>query len=54
MIYFEYKIKYTVAKAVVDKLKPGGWLFIGHSESLHGMDLPVELVAPAIYRKKSP
>jgi len=32
-------------------LKPGGFLFVGHSESLAGLNIPVTVVASAVYRK---
>jgi chemotaxis protein methyltransferase CheR len=32
-------------------MKHGGYLFVGHSESLHGMDLPLEQTATTVYRK---
>src|SRR5579883_2403339 len=32
-------------------LEPGGYLFIGHSESLLGLEQPLSYVQPAIYRK---
>ncbi len=52
MIYFD---KETIAK-LVDKyykiLAPGGYLFIGHSESLSGFKHPFKYVAPCIYLKE--
>jgi chemotaxis protein methyltransferase CheR len=30
---------------------PGGYAFVGHSETLHGMDLPLTPIAPALYRR---
>ncbi|MDR1486861.1 MAG: protein-glutamate O-methyltransferase [Deltaproteobacteria bacterium] len=51
MIYFD---RDTIAK-LVDKfyklLEPGGYLFIGHSESLSGLQHKFTYVAPCIYRK---
>ncbi len=32
-------------------LAPGGYLFVGHSESLAGMDLPLSPVESAIFQK---
>lgn len=52
LIYFDAETKRRVAQRVLDHLRPGGQLYIGHSESLHGMGLPVRNVAPAIYRKE--
>ncbi len=51
MIYFNGDTKRQVVGRVLSLLKPGGFLCIGHSESLHDMGAMVEQVAPAIYRK---
>lgn len=51
MIYFQMDTKREVVQRIVQQLKPGGYLFIGHSESLHGIDSGLQLVQPAIYRK---
>lgn len=51
IIYFDLPTKIEVVKAVTRHLRPGGYLFVGHSESLHGMPLQLETVAPSIYRK---
>lgn len=51
LIYFDVPTKLKVLKNVVDRLKPGGWLMVGHSEALHDTALPLELVSSSIYRK---
>jgi len=51
MIYFNTSTKRQVVDRVLSLLKPGGYLFIGHSESLIDVTESVDLVAPAIYRK---
>ena len=51
LIYFNKDIQAQVISRLVDRLKKGGILFIGHSESLMGMNLPLELVKPTIFRK---
>jgi len=51
MIYFQMDTKREVVQRVIQQLKPGGYLFIGHSESLHGINSSLRLVQPAIYRK---
>lgn len=51
LIYFNEATKREVIARMVSVLKPGGWLFIGHSENLNGISDAVESVAPAIYRK---
>ncbi len=51
LIYFNRKTQYAVLKNLCSHLREGGYLFIGHSESLHGLSLPVRPAAPAIYIK---
>ncbi len=51
LIYFSLETKRKVVARVLNLLKPGGYLFIGHSESLIEVTDAVELLAPAIYRK---
>jgi chemotaxis protein methyltransferase CheR len=51
LIYFDQETKQRVLNNVVQRLKPGGWLMVGHSEALHDTGLPIELVASSIYRK---
>lgn len=51
LIYFQADTKKHVVTQVIKNLKPGGYLFIGHSETLNGMECGLQQVAPAIYRK---
>jgi chemotaxis protein methyltransferase CheR len=51
LIYFNTETKRKVVARVLNALKPGGYLLIGHSESLIDVTEAVELVSPAIYRK---
>lgn len=51
MIYFDDQTKQSIVRRLLAKLRRGGILFIGHSESLKRMDLPLELIAPTAYRK---
>lgn len=51
MIYFNGATKQQVVARALSLLQPGGFLYIGHSESLHGMDVSVQPVAPSIYLK---
>ncbi|EJM98198.1 protein-glutamate O-methyltransferase CheR [Herbaspirillum sp. YR522] len=53
IIYFDAETKLKVVGDVVSRLRPGGYLVVGHSESLHGMPLPLEMHSPSIYRKPS-
>lgn len=51
MIYFDIPVKNGIIRRLQNRIKPGGTLFIGHSESLNGLKHELEYVAPAIYRK---
>ncbi len=51
MIYFDSQTKNSIVKKFETHLKDGGYLFIGHSESLNGLDHNLKYIAPAIYRK---
>ena len=51
MIYFNGETKRQVVARVLGQLKPGGYFFIGHSESLNDISTAVSQLAPSIYRK---
>ena len=51
LIYFDRANQLKVLKQVLNSLKPGGFLLIGHSESLINLQLPIQSVAPSIYVK---
>lgn len=51
MIYFDMKTKQQVVGRIVSLLRRGGYLFVGHSESLNGIASELETVMPSIYRK---
>ncbi len=53
IIYFDFPTKVSVLQSVINKVRPGGWLIVGHSESLHGMPLDLQMQAPSIYRRPS-
>lgn len=52
MIYFDRPTQETLVNKFHRYLKPGGYLFIGHSESLQWINHPFQSVAPTIYRKE--
>jgi len=52
LIYFDRPTQEKLLKRLSQHLMPGGYLFVGHSESLHGMDLPLVQTATTIYRKQ--
>lgn len=51
LIYFKRHIQEMILLKLVNLLYSGGFLLIGHSESLSGLDLPVEQIRMTIYRK---
>jgi len=52
MIYFDRKTQEEILGRVLKNVVPGGYLVMGHSESLTGLDLPVEQVSPTVYRSQ--
>ncbi|MCP4186611.1 MAG: SAM-dependent methyltransferase, partial [Gammaproteobacteria bacterium] len=52
LIYFDNPTKEKIIRSLASKLRPQGILYIGHSESLKGMDLPLTLIAPTTYQKQ--
>ncbi|MCK8061386.1 MULTISPECIES: protein-glutamate O-methyltransferase CheR [unclassified Fusibacter] len=51
MIYFDAQTKADLIKRFYDQLLPGGYLLIGHSETIDRNIAPFEYVQPSIYRK---
>ena len=51
MIYFDTPTKSALVKRFHDVLEPGGYFFIGLSETLSGISGDFQQIAPAIYRR---
>ena len=51
LIYFDMETKSKIIKQLVGQLQPGGYLIIGHSESLKGIHDGLVTVAPTVYQK---
>ena len=51
LIYFDRQTQEKVIGKLCTKLKPGGYFFLGHSESIMNMDLPLQSIRPTIFRK---
>lgn len=51
MIYFDRATQEELVNKLARRLIPGGYLFVGHSESLSGIKHPLQSVRPAIYRR---
>ena len=50
LIYFDKNIQEAVVNKVCRYVNPGGYLFISHSESLSGLQVPVNRVGTSVYR----
>jgi chemotaxis protein methyltransferase CheR len=51
MIYFDRPTQETLIRQLAEQLVPGGYLMVGHSESLSGIKHSLRLAQPAIYQK---
>ena len=51
LIYFKKKNQEAIIRKLFTHLKPGGFFFVGHSESLIHMDIPCHQIKPTIYQK---
>jgi len=51
IIYFDRPTQQRILLKLANCLLPGGFMFVGHAETLHDMDLPLTPVAPALYRR---
>jgi chemotaxis protein methyltransferase CheR len=51
MIYFDRQTQEQVVNKLAECLEPGGYLFVGHAESLSRVNHTLDYVRPAIYRK---
>ncbi|MCI8287195.1 MAG: protein-glutamate O-methyltransferase CheR [Lachnospiraceae bacterium] len=51
MIYFDEKTKRELVQKVYEALEPGGYLFIGTTETLDRNSTPFQIIQPSIFRK---
>ena len=51
LIYFDRSMQEAVSDKLSRCLSPEGYMYIGHSESIYGFNLPLKVVAPTVYRK---
>jgi chemotaxis protein methyltransferase CheR len=51
IIYFDKQMQENLIKKLCQNIVPDGYLFVGHSETLFNLDLPLVQVAPSIYKK---
>lgn len=51
LIYFDKDTQEKVINKLCRHLKPGGYFFLGHSESVTNMNVPLKHVKPTIFKK---
>ena len=51
LIYFDRPTQKRVLDRLCELLAPGGFLFLGHSDSITGLNLPLAQRVPSVYRK---
>lgn len=49
LIYFDKAMQEAVLSRICECLLPGGYLFIGHSETVGGFSLPLRQAAPTVF-----
>ncbi len=52
MIYFDVETKQKLVQRLLEKLKPGGYFFISHSETLNGINTSLKMIQPSVYRRE--
>jgi len=52
MIYFDNATKASLIERFIQRINPGGFLYIGHSESFHGSHPELQLVGRTTYRRR--
>ena len=51
LIYFDKPTQGRVLERLCDHIRPGGYLFLGHSESIVGLNLPVTQIANTVFKR---
>jgi chemotaxis protein methyltransferase CheR len=54
MIYFDNPTREALIRECHRLLRPGGFLLVGHAESLNGLKTDFACVRPSIYAKRGP
>ncbi|MBV5316272.1 MAG: protein-glutamate O-methyltransferase [Desulfobulbaceae bacterium] len=52
IIYFDKSTQQTLMGKFHQQLRPGGYLFLGHSETMNGIDVDFTSVGSTVYQKK--
>ena len=51
MIYFDNATKRSLIQKIYEGMEPGGYFFIGRSETIERDWVPFEMIQPSVYRK---
>ncbi len=52
LIYFNQSVKREIVLRIIERLEPGGYLFVSHVESLHGIvDDYLKMIRPSVFHK---
>jgi chemotaxis protein methyltransferase CheR len=51
LIYFDKPTQQAVLTRLCGHMRPGGFLFLGHSESIAGFDLPIKPIGSTMFRR---
>nr|MBP3598839.1 protein-glutamate O-methyltransferase CheR [Eubacterium sp.] len=51
MIYFDQDTKRELVQKVYDAMEPGGYLFVGRTETIDRGETPFQMIQPSIFRK---
>jgi len=51
LIYFDAPTTQQVVRRIIGAIKPGGYLFTSHVESLHGVTDELQIIEPSVFRK---
>jgi chemotaxis protein methyltransferase CheR len=54
LIYFDVQSRRRIVDLLVERLMPGGYLFLGHAENLSGRQLGLRGVIPCVYTRVDP
>ncbi|MBQ9765593.1 MAG: protein-glutamate O-methyltransferase CheR [Lachnospiraceae bacterium] len=52
MIYFDSETKKELIRKVYDSMEPGGYLFVGQTETIDRSETPFQLIKPSVFRKR--
>ncbi len=52
MIYFDNQTKCELIRKIYDVMEPGGYLFIGQTETIDKNSAPLQMIQPSIFRKR--